>query len=438
MDSIANIRQLFDNQPYPINPIEMVCEDINFLFLHSLTTAHYLRGDGYVESKGKLILDVGCGTGYGALVLAIANPDAKIVGIDLSPKSIEIAVKRFEFHGLTNFEFHSISVEELPSLGMQFDYINCDETLYLLPDPIAGLQIMAGILAPQGLMRTNLHSLYNRADVFRAQTLSRFLGLMDGEVGDWECEIIRDLMNSLKEGVIINQTWQKFNNDNGNIYMNFLLYGDKGYTIPQMFEMLEAARLDFICMVNWRQWLLDDLFKAAKSFPEYIDLVINEATDMQSLHLYELLHPVHRLLDFWCGHPDRELPNYQTLPLSEISYSQPEIWQTYIFHLHPQLHTEKFKQALEQAIARNQPFPLTQFVSCTSSQPINFVSPATICLWLLWEKPCSMDQLIQYWLTIKPVDSLTLRAIAKSEAFSQIHQALLQLESLLVVLIQRA
>jgi hypothetical protein len=245
-------------------------------------------------------------------------------------------------------------------------------------------------------------------------------------------------MNSLKEGVVMQQTWQKFNNDNGNICMNFLLYGDKGYTIPQMFEMLEATKLEFICMVNWRQWMLDDLFKSIKSLPEYIDLVINEASDMQSLHLYELLHPVHRLLDFWCGHSERESRNYQALPLSEISYNQPEIWQTYTFHLHPQLHTEKFKQALEVAIASNQPFPLTQFLSCTSSQPINFVSPATLCLWLLWQHPCSMEQLIQYWLTIKPVDPLTLRAIAKSEAFSQIQQALLQLESLLVVLIQRA
>ena len=435
MTSIANIRQLFDSHPYPINPIEMTCEDINFLFLHSLTTAHYLRGDGYVESKGKLILDVGCGTGYGTLVLAIANPDAKIFGIDLSPNSIEIAIKRFEFHGLTNFEFHSMSVEELPNLGIQFDYINFDETLYLLPDPITGLQIMAGILAPQGLIRANLHSLYNRADVFRSQTLARFLGLMDGEVGDWECEIIRDLMNSLREGVVIHQTWQKFNNDNGNICMNFLLHGDKGYTIPQMFEMLEASKLEFICMVNWREWILDDLFKSAKSLPEYIDLVINEANDMQSLHLYELLHPVHRLLDFWCGHSDRNLSNNRPISLSEISYSQPEIWQTYTLHLHPQLHTEKFKQALEKAIAQDKPFPITEFISCTSSQPISILAPATISLWLLWQHPCSIEQLVQHWLTIKPVDPLTLKAIAKSEAFLQIYQILLQLESLLVLLI---
>jgi hypothetical protein len=33
-------------------------------------------------------------------------------------------------------------------------------------------------------------------------------------------------------------------------------------------------------MVNWRQWMLDDLFKSIKSLPEYIDLVINEASDM--------------------------------------------------------------------------------------------------------------------------------------------------------------
>ena len=91
------------------------------------------------------------------------------------------------------------------------------------------------------------------------------------------------------------QTWQKFNNDNGNICMNFLLYGDKGYTIPQMFEMLEATKLEFICMVNWRQWMLDDLFKSIKSLPEYIDLVINEASDMHQRRsvygCYGNIHP---------------------------------------------------------------------------------------------------------------------------------------------------
>jgi 2-polyprenyl-3-methyl-5-hydroxy-6-metoxy-1,4-benzoquinol methylase len=74
MNPTTSLRQLFDQNPYPINSIEMSPqEDLNFLFVHSLTTAHYLRGDGYVKAEGKVILDVGCGTGYGALALAIAS-----------------------------------------------------------------------------------------------------------------------------------------------------------------------------------------------------------------------------------------------------------------------------------------------------------------------------------------------------------------------------
>jgi len=435
----TTLRQLFDSHPYPRNPIEMSPkDDLNFLLLHSLTTAHYLRGDGYVRSQGKVILDVGCGTGYGTLVMAIANPDAKVIGIDLSPKSVEIARDRLQAHGITDFEFYAMSIEDLPSLGRKFDYINCDETLYLLPNPLQGLQIMAAVLAPQGLIRTNLHSLYGRADMFRAQTLSHFLGLMDGEIGDWECEIIRELMQPLKEGVIMQQTWQKMRNENEEIRMNFLLYGDKGYTIPQMFEMLEASNLEWLCMVDWQQWILERLFQNPQSLPEYVDLLISEGSDMQKLHLYDLLHPVHRLLDFWCGHQNREICHPQPINLSEISDRHATVWQNITFHLHPQLRTEKFKQGLEQAIARSLPFPLTQFCSCTSAQAINLATPSTICLLLLWHHPCSLDDIVKHWLTIKPLNHLTLVPVTDSEAFLEIHQALMQLEMFLVVLIDSA
>ena len=59
MGNTESLRQLFDGCPYPTNQIEMSPkDDINFLFLHSLTTAHYIQGDGYIRPQGKLILDV--------------------------------------------------------------------------------------------------------------------------------------------------------------------------------------------------------------------------------------------------------------------------------------------------------------------------------------------------------------------------------------------
>lgn len=436
MDNTESLRQLFDQYPYPINKIEMSPrEDTNFLFLHSLTTAQYLRGNGYIPSNGKVILDVGCGSGYAALAMAIANPEAKIVGIDLSPKSVAVARERMQFHGFTNCEFHAISVEELPSLGMKFDYINCDETLYLLLNPTEGLQIMASVLSRQGVIRTNLHSRYSREEFFRAQTLSRFLGLMDGEIGDWECEVINELMESLKNGVKVKTSWQSLGNRNEEVRMNFLLPSDKGYTIPEMFTMLESSDLELISMVNWRQWRLEDLFQSADSLPEYLELMLGEATPMQRLHLYELLHPVHRLLDFWCGHQNTEPSNHHSLDFAEITYSDVEAWQNYTIYLHPQLHTDKFKQALEEAISKSLPFPITQFLNCTSSQSLNLFAPANICLWLLWQHPQSIAEIIKYWMTIKPLNSLNLQPTNESEAFLEIHQTLLQLESLLIVLI---
>jgi SAM-dependent methyltransferase len=433
MDKTESLRQLFDGHPYPINKIEMSPrEDINLLFLHSLTTAYYVRGDGYVQPQGKLILDVGCGSGYAALAMAIANPGAKIVGIDLSSKSVEIARERMQFHGFKDAEFYAMSIDDLPNLGMQFDYINCDETLYLLPDPTQGLGVMTSVLAPQGIIRANLHSLHNRRELYRGQTLSHFLGLMDGEIGDWECEILTEFMDALKEGVVLNNSWKKIKGDNEDIRMNFFLVGDKGFIIPEMFAMIESNNLELISMVNWRHWVLEDLFQSIESLPEYLELLLSSATPLQRLNIYELLHPVHRLLDFWCGHQDREHLSSSGINLID---SDLETWQTYTFHLHPVLKTEKFKEVLVLAIAHSQPFPLTQFFSCTSAQPLNLFAPATICLWVLWQKPCSMTEIVKYWLTVKPLDPLTLTPVDPSLAFSEVQRALIQLETLVAVLV---
>ena len=172
LDLIEKIRQQFDYAPFPRIPLEKSPEsDYEFLYLHNLVTAYYFRNRKVVNTEGKLILDAGCGSGYKSLVLAQANPGSKIVGIDLSEESVKLARHRLQYHGFENAEFYAIKTEELPSLGLQFDYINADEVLYILPDAIAGLQAMKSVLAPDGIIRTNLHSANGRAGVFRAQAV---------------------------------------------------------------------------------------------------------------------------------------------------------------------------------------------------------------------------------------------------------------------------
>ena len=118
LEIIENIRQQFDNTPFPRIPLEQTPKDNSeLLYLHNLVTAYYFRNRRVINTEGKVILDAGCGTGYKSLMLALANPGAKIVGIDLSEESVKLAEQRLQYHGVANADFYALKIEELPSLG---------------------------------------------------------------------------------------------------------------------------------------------------------------------------------------------------------------------------------------------------------------------------------------------------------------------------------
>ncbi|MDE5076895.1 MAG: class I SAM-dependent methyltransferase, partial [Trichodesmium sp. St2_bin6] len=260
----AKIRQQFDGLPYPKIPVEKSPkDDYELLFLHNFITPYYLRNQKVIETKGKMILDAACGSGYKSLVLAEANPGAKIVGIDISEKSVELARQRLQYHGFDNAEFHVLSIEELPSLSLKFDYINNDEALYLLPDIVVGLKAMKAVLKPDGIIRTNLHSSLQRHYYFRLQETLQTMGLMNENPGEMEMEAARKTMNALKDSITVKrQAWNpEMAKDAQWLLSNYLLLGDKGYTIPEVFAALKSSNLEFISMLKWRQWEVLDLFK---------------------------------------------------------------------------------------------------------------------------------------------------------------------------------
>ncbi len=260
-ESLDKIRQQFDNSPYPRNPLEESPKDnLAWLYIQNLVTPYYLRNKRVITTEGKLILDAGCGTGFTSLVLAESNPGAKIIGVDLSEESVNLAQKRLEYHGFNNVDFQALAIEDIPELGIEFDYINCDEVLYLLPDPVVGLKAMRSVLKPDGIIRANLHSAINRANYFRAQEVFKMMGLMDENPREMEIELVHETMNALKDQVVLKrQTWGSLFEENKEaVLTNQLLLGDKGFTIPGMFSVLKAADLEFISMVSWRKWELMD------------------------------------------------------------------------------------------------------------------------------------------------------------------------------------
>ena len=428
------IRQQFDTAPYPRIPLEKSPKgDPYELYIHNIVTPYYLRNQKFIDTQDKVILDAGCGTGYKGLLLAEANPGAKIVGIDISKNSIDLAQERAKYHNVRNVDFQVLSIENLFQLNLKFDYINCDEILYLLPNPSIGLQAMKSVLKPEGIIRTNLHNVLQRVHCYRAQEVFKMMGFMDENPGELEIGLVRETMMALKDDVPLKaNTWKSAcATEDEVILMNYLFQGDKGYTISEMFSALRESNLEFISMVNWRQWNLMNLFKEPENLPVFLGMTLPEISTEEQLHLFELINPVHRLIDFWCGHPNEAQP---FLPVAE--WQMPD-WQGARVHLHPQVRTPALKEELVRCVTHLTPFNISRYLNVADVSVSIGDSTIAASLLPLWEKAQPISALVERWLTLRPLHPATLEPTSKQEAFDYVRSALARLESLGYLLLER-
>src|SRR5277367_863550 len=107
---------------------------------------------GWLElSKGKTLLDVGCGSGGPALRMA-ANTGCSVVGIDLHEQAISTAkLLASERHLEDRAEFCVVNAtEQLPFPDSRFDAITCIDAINHLPDRPLVIAEWARLLKPGG------------------------------------------------------------------------------------------------------------------------------------------------------------------------------------------------------------------------------------------------------------------------------------------------
>ncbi|MEM6837241.1 MAG: class I SAM-dependent methyltransferase [Cyanobacteria bacterium P01_C01_bin.120] len=435
LDQWEEIRRQFDALPYPHLPLEQKPGDHPvYLSAHSSVIPFYLRDAQVIDTHDRLILDAGCGSGFKAMALAKANPGARVIGIDISQKSVELAQKRAEYHGLQeDIEFLCSPLEALSDSAYAFDYINCDETLYLLPNPVAGLRAMQAVLKPTGIIRVNLHSRLQRKDCYRMQALFKQLGCMQGEPADEEIAVVRGTMGSLHDHVLSKRfLWDQdpeLKTNSEKVMANFLLQGDKGFTMLEFSDLLRQANLALITMVNWREWNLEKLFKNVEDLPIAIALGLADMSFEEQLHMYELLHPVHRLLDLYCGNPGQ---GHNRPPFEDWTVDH---WQRAKIHLHPQLRTLEFRKFLTAGTCKLGTIPLHDHFPIANQQ-LNLDDSIAGCLYPLLEQPLTIKELGDRWRQIHPIDPATLETITPQQAFQTIVGVLTQLETAGYLLIE--
>lgn len=104
------------------------------------------------DLHGRRVLDVGCGEGTNAITLAMLG--ARVTGIDISPKAIELAERRAEVNGVASRCTFVCSPLETADLGAgTFDIIWCDAVLHhLIPELEMVMVRLTTWAAPGALM----------------------------------------------------------------------------------------------------------------------------------------------------------------------------------------------------------------------------------------------------------------------------------------------
>jgi hypothetical protein len=149
-------------------------------------------------------------------------------------------------------------------------------------------------------------------------------------------------------------------------------------------------------MVNWREWDFRDLFKEGDNLPVFLEMSLPELSIEERLQMYELLHPIHRLLDFWCGHPQQV---HTFVPFSDWSEHG---WQTAKVYLHPQLNTSIFREDLVTNVTGCGILSLDKYLS-THNQIVKLDSSMATCLLPLLDAPQTMLSLVERWKQFRPV-----------------------------------
>ncbi len=349
-DKIAAVQRLYDTYPFPPEPL-LDEPPPGYNWRWNWITAYSFCTGQKPQRQDIRILDAGCGTGVGTEYLVHLNPQASVVGIDLSGGALEVAKERCRRSGANRVEFHHLSLYDVAQLEGEFDLINSVGVLHHLPDPIRGIQALAGKLAPGGLLHIFVYAELGRWEI---QLMQEAIAILQGnQRGDYRdgVKVGRDLFASLPENNRLvkreKERWS-WENQRDECFADMYVHPQEiDYNTKTLFELIDASGLEFVGFSNSRYWDIErlvgknsELMERAKGLSQRQLYRLIEVLDPEITH-YEffltrpplakvdwsddntLLAAIPELSPCMNGWPSKSIfdYDYQVVQLSEIEFA---------------------------------------------------------------------------------------------------------------------
>ena len=98
------------------------------------------------------VADVGCGTGWSSIGMALAYPLITVDGLDLDAASIKEAKRNAGASGVADRVKFEIRDAADPKLASAYDVVTAFETIHDMSDPVAVLRAMRGLVREGGIV----------------------------------------------------------------------------------------------------------------------------------------------------------------------------------------------------------------------------------------------------------------------------------------------
>lgn len=257
------------------------------------------------------ILIAGCGTNQAA-IFAFTNPAAKIVAIDVSQSSLDHHQFLKDKYGLVNLELRLLPIEDVATLGLDFDLVVSTGVLHHMADPLAGMKALANRLRRDGVIATMLYAKYGRIGVDLVDSVFRDLGFGQDDAS----------IKLAKEAISLLPTYHPVRNylkkardlsSDAALIDTFLHARQRSYTVEECVDLVAAAGMAFQGWFQKTPYYPHDFFVPHSEFYG----IVNALPEIKLWSVMERLETLNGAHLFLACRPDRPKEHY-TIDFSTV------------------------------------------------------------------------------------------------------------------------